>query len=420
MNPSSFLDHPLEFIENIETIVRVGDDGKQVYCVWCQEPISDGSVYGCISCHYYLHKTCAPTEVPFRHSLHALHPLILFHFNRKYHYIWSCDVCSLRQKIRFSYYCSPCDFNVCMKCAIEDVASNAAITRLKEEASNKFTHDGHPQHTLTLQLRPASFHYDKGAEQINHWSHNHPLIVSLKLQSINMPDIGCNDSTERRKHLFTDPVTTQNLGFESPHFSVTDLFAMSKISNAGYGGVPTTTTTPPSAPSTFFGRARLHTENFVAKRRPWRDFFDYSAISRPISYDDAMARIRQNLNYFRVNYAMVMLLIIFLGLIYHPISMIIFLIVFVAWFFLYFFRDARSPIMIFNRVVDDRAVLIGLSLLTIFALAFTNVGMNVLLSLIIVVAVVGLHSAFRSTDNLFLDEQDAAEGGLLSVVGSDS
>lgn len=222
------------------------------------------------------------------------------------------------------------------------------------------------------------------------------------------------------KHLFTDPVTTQNLGFESPHFSVTDLSTMSKISNAGYGGIPSNSTIPPAAPSTFFGRARLHTENFVAKRRPWRDFFDYSAISRPISYDDAMARIRQNLNYFRVNYAMVMLLIIFLSLIYHPISMIIFLIVFVAWFFLYFFRDARSPIMIFNRVVDDRVVLIGLSLLTIFALAFTNVGMNVLLSLIIVVAVVGLHAAFRSTDNLFLDEQDAAEGGLLSVVGSDS
>ncbi|KAI3828663.1 hypothetical protein L1987_02771 [Smallanthus sonchifolius] len=189
---------------------------------------------------------------------------------------------------------------------------------------------------------------------------------------------------------------------------------MSKISNASY------TTPSPTSPSTLFARARLHTENFVAKRRPWRDFFDYSALSRPISYEDAMARIRQNLNYFRVNYSMVMLILIFLGLIYHPISMIVFLIVFVAWFFLYFFRDARSPIMVFNRVIDDRVVLISLSLLTIFALAFTSVGVNVLVSLIIVVAVVGLHSAFRSPDDLFLDEQEAAEGGLLSVVGSDS
>ncbi|KAL4565177.1 hypothetical protein LXL04_029262 [Taraxacum kok-saghyz] len=202
---------------------------------------------------------------------------------------------------------------------------------------------------------------------------------------------------------------------------------MSKISNTGYGGIPSSsavsnssaTTPPPASPSTIFARARFHTENFVAKRRPWRDFFDYSAISRPISYEDAMARIRQNLNYFRVNYAMVMLLIIFISLIYQPISMIIFLIVLVAWLFLYFFRDPRSPIMIFNRVIDDRVVLTSLSLLTIFALAFTNVGMNVFVSLIIVVAIVGFHAAFRNPDDLFLDEQEAAEGGLVSVVGSD-
>ncbi|KAJ9549696.1 hypothetical protein OSB04_022239 [Centaurea solstitialis] len=217
------------------------------------------------------------------------------------------------------------------------------------------------------------------------------------------------------------------MGFNFKRFESRYL-TMSKNSSAGgYGTVnvpvPVSTTTaeapapPPTTPHTIIARARFHTENFIARRRPWKEFLNYTAVSRPLSYEDAVSRLKRNLNYFRVNYAMMILLILFLSLIYQPISMITFLIVFVGWFFLYFFRDPHSPVVIFGYVFDDRVVLMALSLLTIFALACTDVGVIMLVALAVGAGVVGIHAGIRSTDDLFLDEQEAGDGGLVSVVG---
>ncbi|CAJ1969521.1 unnamed protein product [Sphenostylis stenocarpa] len=171
--------------------------------------------------------------------------------------------------------------------------------------------------------------------------------------------------------------------------------------SSGYSSIPS------------LSRATAHSG--ISTRRPWEEFLALRSFTLPYSLGEATLRIKRNLDHFRVNYAMIALIVLFLSLISHPISLIVFIAVFTAWFFLYFFRD--HPVVVLHRALDDRFVLAALAAVTVAALVLTGVWLNVVLALLVAAVAVVLHAAFRSTEDLYVDELEASDGGLVSVVG---
>lgn len=140
-------------------------------------------------------------------------------------------------------------------------------------------------------------------------------------------------------------------------------------------------------------------------------------MTRPESLTEAYSRIRKNLAYFRVNYLTFISLVLAFSLLSHPISLLVLLSLLAAWTFLYLFRPSNQPLVILGRTFSDRETLIGLSLLTVVVVFLTTVGSLLISALMVGFAIVCAHGAFRVPEDLFLDDQEPANSGLLSFLG---
>ncbi|GMY27263.1 PRA1 family protein D-like [Fagus crenata] len=147
-------------------------------------------------------------------------------------------------------------------------------------------------------------------------------------------------------------------------------------------------------------------QSLTTTLRPWRDFLDSTSLSLPSSLSDATSRISQNLNHFFLNYALLVLLVLIPSLLYHPLSL--FLLLFAAWLFHFFSRF--QPGALFGFTIDQRRIVALFGVMTIVALFFTNVWLDVAVLLLVAAVLVSLHAAFRATDDL---NQDSPYGALL-------
>ncbi|CAN6292456.1 unnamed protein product [Urochloa humidicola] len=180
---------------------------------------------------------------------------------------------------------------------------------------------------------------------------------------------------------------------------------------------PTAPPSPLAKAAELVTRFREQGQALIAARRPWGELFRAPAFSKPPSLGEAFARMRRNTAYFRANYTLAVAAVVLASLLWHPGTLFALLFLCAAWFFLYFARPAQGgqPLRVFGVEFDDGTVLAALCGVTVIAMLFTDVGWNVVGSVLIGGALVGAHAALRSTDDLFLTEQEAAGDGLVAA-----
>ncbi|KAL0299339.1 UNVERIFIED_CONTAM: PRA1 family protein B3 [Sesamum radiatum] len=167
----------------------------------------------------------------------------------------------------------------------------------------------------------------------------------------------------------------------------------------------------------FLSRLNATVRHGFSQRRPWLELLDRSSFSRPDSLSEAASRIRKNFSYFRINYISLLALSLAFSLLSHPFSLIVLLSLLAAWLFLYSFRPSDQPVVVAGRTFSDREVLGILVVSTIVVVFLTSVGSLLISALLVGLAVVCTHGAFRMPEDLFLDEQEPLNSGFLSFLG---
>ncbi|KAL6541639.1 PRA1 protein B1 [Orobanche gracilis] len=168
---------------------------------------------------------------------------------------------------------------------------------------------------------------------------------------------------------------------------------------------------------TFLSRLSASIRHGLSQRRPWLELLDRSSFTRPESLTEAAYRIRKNFSYFRINYVSLLALSLAFSLLSHPFSLLVLLSLLAAWLFLYAFRPSDQPVVVAGRTFTDREILGILVVSTIVVVFLTSVGSLLISALLVGLAVVCAHGAFRMPEDLFLDEQEPISSGFLSFLG---
>uniref|UniRef100_A0A7S0VS06 PRA1 family protein n=1 Tax=Polytomella parva TaxID=51329 RepID=A0A7S0VS06_9CHLO len=168
--------------------------------------------------------------------------------------------------------------------------------------------------------------------------------------------------------------------------------------------------------SSAYSRIKDYLSTVRAKRKPWHELIDRNAISKPATLGEATTRIRKNVNYFKLNYIIIILNTTVLSFLMHPSSLIVLLLLSASWAYVFLVR--QGPLVINGKTLSEREKLLSMSALTFIMIFFvTSIGTVFFSAISLSIALVVVHGALREPDNLFLDDSDS-QGSAFSLFPS--
>ncbi|KAJ4708630.1 PRA1 family protein [Melia azedarach] len=181
-----------------------------------------------------------------------------------------------------------------------------------------------------------------------------------------------------------------------------------------YGTIPTET--PASSNQSLLESVKQQIQLCFGTQRPWNDMFQIHSFSLPTSFGNVTERIRTNVAFFRMNYTLITLFIVFISFLWNPLSLIVLIVMTVAWLFLYFLRD-HDRLTFFGYEIDDRILMIVLLLATVAVLFLTDVTRNIIIGLSIGMVVICVHGALTTPDDHMLSADDEERLGSAAPQG---
>lgn len=166
---------------------------------------------------------------------------------------------------------------------------------------------------------------------------------------------------------------------------------------------------------TTFSKAKDVTSNLLKTSKPWKEFVDRTAFTKPESFSNAVGKIRKNVAYFGVNYLILMLVVLVLFLIAQPSAIVWLLVLSSMW--LYVMAVNPGPVTIGGRTFSQMEKLIATSVFSVAAVFyFSSVGSVLLYAVLSGVGLIAIHGSLRTPENLFNDDAPGVENPSKSFM----